>query len=138
MGSRRQNALVSPDEEAALAKVFKQEGVDKAKVLRPVAPGFNLPGNIYVCCDWMNVYVQKDIARLFQDPVPESFERLRLSLDAGSTISTYILYDADDDYSWVPVECGICDEVFSLWNERMAHRREKHDIVEDPHPLPEC
>ncbi|USP74526.1 uncharacterized protein yc1106_01800 [Curvularia clavata] len=137
-----------PDEDEAIAKLFRDHGIDcEVRVFVPQMEGFSDSHHLYVCCDWVYVVAQKDIDSVFQEPISPEFEKVRDLLGAKSDIRRYIVYNYDRDIRFpeevnkryiAPIECGMCDAVFDVWDARMIHRRNEHGIDEDWDPLPEC
>ncbi|KAF1967538.1 hypothetical protein BU23DRAFT_559324 [Bimuria novae-zelandiae CBS 107.79] len=138
----------SPKEAEDIAKLFRVHGIDcEVRVFVPYATGFDRSRHLFVCCDWIHVLVTRDIEGVLQEPVPPAFEQMHDSLGAESGVSRYIVYN-EEEFSYTPeevikrnmapIECGVCDAVFSLWQNRMRHRHDEHGISEDQNPLPDC
>jgi hypothetical protein len=89
-----------------IGALFRRKGVDsEVKVFAGYSHGFSPPHHVFVCFDWAHVFVARaleDLQRELQKPVPAGFEEIRQLLEAESEISTYIIYNSEED--WVPEE----------------------------------
>jgi hypothetical protein len=94
-----------PDEAADITKLFRAKGVDcEVRVFVPHITGFNRSQHLFVCCDWMYALTAREIEGELQKPVPPAFEDMRNSLRPESGVSRYIVYNDEDETSWIPEE----------------------------------
>ncbi|KAF2178260.1 hypothetical protein K469DRAFT_718362 [Zopfia rhizophila CBS 207.26] len=136
-----------PKEAEDIAKLFRAKGINcEVRVFVPFVTGFDRSHHLFVCCDWIYVLAIKDIKGVLQKPVPPAFKQIRKSLRVKSGVSRYVVYN-EEDFSYIPEEiirrnmapirCGVCDAVFSLWQDQIRHRHDEHGISEDQNPLPD-
>jgi hypothetical protein len=93
------------NEAADIAKLFTAKGVDcEVRIFVPYVTGFNQSQYLFVCYDWIHVLAAREIKGELQKPVPPAFEDMRRSLRAESGVSRYVVYDEEDQTSWIPQE----------------------------------
>ncbi|TKA62743.1 hypothetical protein B0A49_13260 [Cryomyces minteri] len=94
-----------PDEAADIAKLFKAKGVNcEVKIFVPHVTGFSRSHHLFVCYDWLYVLASRDIGGELQKPVPPTFEDMRQSLQAESSVSRYVVCNDENESSWIPEE----------------------------------
>ncbi|KAF2762885.1 hypothetical protein EJ05DRAFT_471849 [Pseudovirgaria hyperparasitica] len=114
----------------------------------PYVAGYDRSHNLFICCNWLHVLASRDIKDALRKPVPPAFGELCKSLQPKSNVSVHIVYNDEDDFSYipeelakrymVPIQCGMCEVGFDSWDDRMRHRRDEHKISEEYNPLPDC
>ncbi|KAF2809690.1 uncharacterized protein BDZ99DRAFT_521019 [Mytilinidion resinicola] len=135
-----------PRDMAATADLFTTKGVDcEVRVFVPQREGYSLTTYLFVCCKWLYMHSARKVKPyMLPNPVPASFEAVRKSLQADSDVSWYIVHNEEDFFLGIPEEliapftCGLCDTVFSLWDDRTKRRRDEHGLSEGTNPLPDC
>lgn len=95
----------SCEEAEDIAKLFRAQGIDcEVKIFVPYVTGFNRSHDLFVCCDWIHVLATLEIKDVLQKPVPPAFEAMRKSFQAKSGVSTYVVYNDEDEFSYIPEE----------------------------------
>lgn len=94
-----------PEEAADTAKLFRAKGMNcKVKVFIPYVAGFSRLQHLFVCCNWIYVLASREIEGELQKPVPSTFENIRKLLQAKSGVLRYVVYNNEDETSWIPEE----------------------------------